>query len=89
MSNRDRNLWLAGRLSWLLSRGISNWPLILIAAFLFSSEGPHLRVSYSYQGSHDYPRYTSCTYLGSRGFVKGYVYRCPIIAWMDAKGFGR
>ncbi|NQW09353.1 MAG: hypothetical protein HQ481_05645 [Alphaproteobacteria bacterium] len=72
---------LARVLAWLLNR----WPLLLVAAFFYLDEGPHLRVAGTYQGSRDYPRYISCTYLGSRGFVPGYMPGCPLIVWMNAR----
>ncbi len=69
----------AGR---FLSAAVEAWPLWLIAAFLISPIGPHLR--WSYVGKD--PVYYQCTYLGSRGFVDpGLTPDCPIIVILDAR----
>lgn len=68
-----------------LSAIVGRWPLLVVVAFFYFKEGPHLRVTSTYQGSRDYPRYISCTYLGSRGLVPGFVPGCPIVAWIDTR----
>ena len=85
MKRRRRLLSSLSSLSRLLAWVLNRWPLIAMAAFFYFEEGPHLRVAYTYQGSSDNPRYISCTYLGSRGFVPGYVPGCPVVAWMNAR----
>ena len=85
----NRFLTLVGALARLLAALANRWPLVLIAVFLISPEGPHLRLSYSYQGSYDNPDgFDDCVYLGSRGLIRpvyGYMDGCPVIAWIDAR----
>lgn len=63
---------------------LSRWPLLLLAAFLISPIGPHLRWQYSYEQRGSYRYMLDCEYIGSRGFVK---YRasaeCPVISIID------
>lgn len=79
------------RLIAKLLRGIASllnvWPLILIAAFVISPIGPHMRWSYRYTEYGMGQRYyTSCEYLGAKGFV--YYTRggdCPFITIIDRR----
>lgn len=73
----------------LLNYALNRWPLIVLAAFFLSSQGPHLRVTWTYRGSHEYPVYIECTYLGSRGFVAAVGPTCPLLAWIDSRDAGR
>ena len=75
--------WLLNVLAFLLER----WPLVLIAVFFLTPQGPHLRVSYAYYGTYEHPTYTSCTYLGSRGFREAYGPDCPVVLWLDVAEF--
>lgn len=85
MSSKHRNLTVVGGLARLLSHAVRSWPLILVAAFFLSSQGPHLRVTWTYRGSSENPIYIDCTYLGSRGFVPALGPVCPLIAWIDTR----
>ena len=82
-------LGLLGRVAALLAFILSNWPWALLAAFLISPEGPHLRLAYKFYGSYSRPYgHHDCRYLGSRGvFVlqSGHIEGCPVIAWLDAR----
>lgn len=68
---------------------LRRWPLVLIALFLISPVGPHLRLSYSYYEGRAHPNlFFDCTYLGSRGVITpafGTLDGCPILAWIDAR----
>lgn len=69
---------------------ISRWPLLLLAAFLISPIGPHLRWQYTYQEYGQHRVYVACEYLGAHGFVH-YMDRgldCPIIAVIDRRRGG-
>lgn len=76
------------KIARLIGRVVGYWKLALIALFFLSDTGPHLRVEYTYRGTSDpfgQRSYTSCTYLGSRGFVTpAFMVDCPIIAIFDA-----
>jgi len=65
---------------------LSRWPLLLLAAFLISPIGPHLRFQYTYDQRGTYRYMLDCEYVGSRGFVK---YRadgeCPVFAILDRR----
>ena len=80
-------LWLLGRLLHGFSNLMGRWPILLIAVFLISPIGPHLRVSYEYYGDHNHPYFLSCTYLGSRGFITPDLPPdCPVIVpLLDAR----
>jgi len=80
---KRRVFGVANLLTKSLAVVLQHWFLILIAVFFLSDEGPHLRVASTYYGSAERPAYTSCTYLGSRGFREGYTVGCPLIIWMD------
>lgn len=67
---------------------LAYWKLLLIAVFFVSPVGPHLRWEYTYRDAYGHRSYVSCTYLGSSGFITpGYLDDCPVIAWLDARGF--
>lgn len=71
----------------MASDTLRRWPMILIAAFFLSPEGPHLRWEYTYRTIYGKRIYLSCIYLGSRGFVTppySELAGCPVIAWLDA-----
>lgn len=65
---------------------LSRWPLLLLAAFLISPIGPHLRWQYTYEQRGSYRHMLDCQYLGSRGLVR---YRgmgdCPILTMIDRR----
>ncbi|MBV1928175.1 MAG: hypothetical protein KUG81_01510 [Gammaproteobacteria bacterium] len=65
---------------------LSRWPLLLLAAFLLSPIGPHLRWHYTYEQHGSYRHLLDCEYIGSRGLVK---YRaggeCPVFAIIDQR----
>lgn len=65
---------------------LSRWPLLLLAVFLLSPIGPHLRWQYTYEQRGSYRYMLDCKYIGSRGFVE---YRaggeCPVFAIIDRK----
>lgn len=83
-------LTLGGGLARLLAALLRRWPLVLIALFLISPVGPHLRLSYSYIEGRQHPSlYFVCTYLGSRGVIAPAVGGCPIIAWIDTREAAR
>lgn len=71
-------------------RGIAEilrrWPLLLLAAFLVSPVGPHLRLQYTYENRGPYRYMLDCEYIGSRGLVR---YRgsgaCPVITMIDRR----
>ncbi|WP_456417146.1 hypothetical protein [Thiolapillus sp.] len=65
---------------------LSCWPLLLLAAFLISPIGPHLRWQYTYEQRGSYRYMLDCKYIGSRGFVR---YReggeCPVFVIIDRR----
>ena len=70
-----------------LTKLLSAWPIMLIAAFVISPVGPHLRWSYTYRDvGADYRIYITCEYLGSRGkvhYIRGD--HCPFITVIDRR----
>jgi|GEM_PF-5406284 len=86
MSTKHQTLSVIGGLARLLSHAVRGWPLLLLVVFFLSSEGPHLRVSWTCSGSCDRNYYIHCTYLGSRGFVPALGPVCPLVAWIDSRG---
>lgn len=86
-NNNRRRLNLAGAIAYLMGVMLDRWPVILIAAYVLTGTGPHLRVSYEYRGTYSNPVYISCTYLGPRGFITppyGVMYDCPVVAWLHS-----
>jgi hypothetical protein len=79
-----------GRVLAYFVRGVAGllvrWPLLLLAAFIISPIGPHLRLQYTYQQQGSYRYMLNCEYLGSRGFVN-YVEagRCPVFTIIDTR----
>lgn len=63
------------------------WVLALIAAFIASPIGPHLRWSYQYHQFGNGPRsFVSCNYIGSRGMITpDLAPRCPLIVFLDSR----
>ena len=73
---------------WELHRALQFWPHMLVAAFLISPIGPHLRFEYTYWGDIGSPSFIECTYLGARGFVTtNLLSDCPVFAWLDARDY--
>lgn len=68
---------------------LRHWKLALIAAFFLSPVGPHLRLDYDYTArrADGTPVTTRCGYVGARGMIEVFSYRCPVIAWLDAREF--
>lgn len=64
---------------------LSRWPLILIALFLWSPEGPHLWFATQERAVGSFANRVDCIYLGSRGFVTAYVPDCPALVWLDSQ----
>lgn len=65
---------------------LEQWPLFLLAAFLLSPVGPHLRVQTSYVQHGNYREMRACQYLGSRGWVNTVPgERCPLVAIIDRR----
>ncbi len=70
----------------LLASLLEQWPMLLLAAFLISPIGPHLRLEYEYQQFGNYKRMNRCTYIGNRGLVD-YIpvtHECPLIQIMES-----
>lgn len=65
---------------------IKRWPLVVIAAFIISPIGPHLRFEYTYEERGSYRHMIHCEYLGSRGFVKIAANgECPVLRVIDRR----
>lgn len=60
-------------------------PFMAIGAVFFLPQSPHLRVSYTYTGSFEYPIYRTCQYLGIHGTVQVIGQDCPLVAFMNEK----
>ncbi|MCA9470106.1 MAG: hypothetical protein KC643_32300 [Nitrospira sp.] len=60
-------------------------PFIAIGAVFFLPQSPHLRVSYTYTGSYEYPSYRTCQYLGVHGTVQVIGQDCPLVAFIEGK----
>lgn len=91
MRNLHLWLWLLSVLSRSVSFVLSHWLLALLALFLLSPIGPHLRWEYTYHRGYygSQKVFIRCTYLGSRGFITPeYVAGCPVIAFHDARDWG-
>lgn len=80
------------KLSWLLNSVafvLERWPLILILAFFYFEQGPHLYWSGEYREFGGARVYTACTYIGSRGAIQLDFRRfnddCPTILWIDTE----
>jgi hypothetical protein len=56
-------------LAYLLSGLTQFWVIALVALLFLFDTTPHLRWEYRYQGYGSYRTYTSCTYLGAKGFI--------------------
>lgn len=70
----------------IFAEGLNYWPLVIVAALYISPAGPHIRWEYQYRNVYDQRVYTSCTYLGSKGFVTPpYTGQCPLIKWIDVR----
>lgn len=87
MNTKRSTLSVTEGVTRLLAFIVARWPIILIAAYMLTGTGPHLRVSYDYRGPYSDPVFISCTYLGPRGFITpayGVMDTCPVIAWMSS-----
>ena len=78
------------RIVAMLMRGLGQllgaWPLLLIATFLVSPVGPHLRAEYTYEQRGSHRQMIACRYLGSRGWVDYVRYgECPVIVILDRR----
>lgn len=66
---------------------LKRWPLLLIIAFFYFDEGPHLYWSGEYRKFGGSRVYIECTYIGSRGPVhldfRYFNDDCPQIMWID------
>lgn len=75
----------------MLLRGLGNlvaiWPLLLIAAFILSPVGPHLRVQSTYANYGAYRNLIACDYIGSRGLVRVRS-DCPLVKIIDRRVAG-
>ncbi|MBT3011724.1 MAG: hypothetical protein KME41_08375 [Candidatus Thiodiazotropha sp. (ex Lucina pensylvanica)] len=87
---RVRSLKLAATFIRVLAALLALWPFLLLAAAVLSPVTPHLRWEYSYREFGKQRHYTSCAYLGARGFVP---YRrgsdCPLVVLIDLREMGR
>ncbi len=65
---------------------LTRWPLLMVAIFIISPIGPHLRIQYTYEQRGTHRHMLSCEYLGSRGFVN-FVARggCPVFTIIDRR----
>ncbi len=83
MRKRILILRALAKVARLIGGMLGYWKLALIALFFLSPVGPHLRWEYTYRGDRDpfcQRSYTSCTYLGSRGFITPAItVDCPFI----------
>ena len=85
MQKRLFILKFTARVLRLVSHIFSKWLILLIAAFLLSPLGPHLRAEYEYYEAGNTRIYLRCAYLGSRGFVTpDFRGDCPVIAILNA-----
>lgn len=83
---RTHRRLLTSGLRWclpLLQQVLSLWPVIALIVIFLMPETPHLRVSYSYAGSSDHPRYINCQYLGIDGVVRVRGRQCPLVTLMN------
>ncbi len=62
-------------------------PFIVIGALFLLPKTPYLRVSYTYTGSYEHPRYISCRYLGIHGWHTVYGNHCPMVTLMNGAPF--
>ena len=69
----------------LLLIGLPLLPFIAVAIVFMLPETPHLRVSYTYTGSHEHPNYRTCQYLGIHGFSQVIGQDCPLVAFIEGK----
>jgi hypothetical protein len=71
----------------MVSALVDLWVLALIAAFVVSPIGPHLRWSYQYHQYGSGARsFVSCNYIGSRGMItQNLAPRCPLIVFLDSR----
>lgn len=60
-------------------------PFIVIGVLVLLPRTPHLRVSYTYTGSYENPRYITCRYLGIHGWLTLYGNHCPILTLLNGK----
>ncbi len=61
-------------------------PFIAIGILFSLPSTPHIRVSYTYAGSKEHPRYITCDYLGIHGTVqKVFGQECPLMTFMGKK----
>jgi len=83
-----RLFYMAAMIIRNLGSMITQWPMLLALLFFISPMGTHIRWEYQHRGSYDRPVYISCTYLGSRGFIRVPPHSdCPFIAWLDARRY--
>ena len=58
---------------------LTYWKALLLLALILSPYGPHILLP----NGHGY---NSCTYLGSRGFIRAHIPGpCPAVALLDAR----
>lgn len=89
-SKQRRSLSILSAISRLISFTLEHWKLALIAAFLISPVGPHLRLTYAYNETYGVRSFVSCNYLGSRGIIRlGLGAECPVIAILDSRDWKR
>ncbi|WP_417518007.1 hypothetical protein [Minwuia sp.] len=80
-----RGLDMAGAAGRGLAAFLGYWPWLLVALFFASPEGPHLWIATSKIRTGAFSHGVTCTYLGSRGFVRAYVPDCPGVIWLDSR----
>ena len=64
---------------------LSRWPLILLALFFYSPEGPHVWFATQERASANFADRMDCIYIGSRGIVRAYIPGCPTVVWLDSR----
>ena len=58
-------------------------PLMAIVMVFLLPQTPHLRISYTYTGPKEHPRYITCDYVGVYGLAqKVFGQECPLISFM-------
>lgn len=57
-------------------------PLIAIVIVFLLPQTPHLRIAYTYTGTHQRPIYRTCQYIGIHGIVDIVGQDCPIVRIM-------
>lgn len=70
-------------LCFCLARLLELWPWLLLAAFLISPIGPHLRIDPIAEMVGQGHR--GCLYIGSRGLRPPAIAGCPLLLWMEAR----